>query len=258
MKAMALDACGCFPTGRHYAGIAHLLRSVARGLVEALSPEEAWQAMPIALIDVETTGRDASVDRVVELGIVIARGGAAVDRKNWLVNPGRPIPAEASAVHKITDDVVKDAPTFDAVARDIAAALAGCIPAAYNAPFDRAFVHAEVARAAFSLSSEDVPPAMRRDVEWIDPLIWAREIQRDEKSRALGDVAARLGIALANAHRASDDAEAALRVLFALGKDVRVPRAYGAFVQEQRRLALAQADERRRWQAMRDANRGST
>jgi hypothetical protein len=44
----------------------------------------------------------------------------------------------------------------------------------------------------------------------------------------------------------------------ALGKDVRVPRTYAAFVQEQKRLALAQADERRRWQAMRDANRGST
>ena len=62
---------------------------------------------------------------------------------------------------------------------------------------------------------------------------------------AWGEVAARLGITLDNAHRASDDADAALRVLLALGRDVRVPRAYGALVQEQRRLAMAQADERR-------------
>ena len=76
------------------------------------------------------------------------RGGEIVERRNWLVNPGRPIPKEASEVHKITDDDVKDAPPFAAVAGEIAAMLAGCIPAAYNAAFDRAFLGNEVARAA--------------------------------------------------------------------------------------------------------------
>jgi DNA polymerase-3 subunit epsilon len=237
MRASALlDACGCFPTGRHYAGIAHLLRAVTRGLLEQLAADSAWIDMPIALIDVETTGKDASVDRVVEVGIAIARGGAIVDRRNWLVNPGRPIPKEASDVHKITDDDVREAPPFETVAREVIAMLEGCVPAAYNAAFDRAFLGSELARAGLPL---------RRDVEWLDPLVWARELQQGEKSRALGEVAARLGIALENAHRASDDAEAALRVLLALGRDVRVPRTYAAFVQEQRRLAMAQADERR-------------
>jgi DNA polymerase-3 subunit epsilon len=233
---VSLDACGCFPTGRHYAGIAHLLRAVVRGLVEELSSDAPWTDLPIALVDVETTGMDASADRIVEVGVAFARGGAIVDRRNWLVNPGRPIPKEASDVHKITDDAVKDAPRFEAIAAEVAAALAGCIPAAYNAAFDRAFVSSELARAGLSL---------RRDVEWLDPLVWARELQQGEKSRALGEVAARLGITLENAHRASDDAEAALRVLLALGRDVRVPRTYAALVQEQRRLSLAQADERR-------------
>jgi DNA polymerase-3 subunit epsilon len=233
---VALDACGCFPTGRHYAGIAHLLRAVVRGLVEELAGDAPWSEMPIALVDVETTGKDASADRVVEVGIAFARGGAILDRRNWLVNPGRPIPKEASDVHKITDEEVKDAPRFEAIAAEVAAALSGCIPAAYNAAFDRAFLSGELARAGLSL---------RRDVEWLDPLVWARELQQGEKSRALGEVAARLGISLENAHRASDDAEAALRVLLALGRDVRVPRTYAALVQEQRRLALAQADERR-------------
>jgi DNA polymerase III subunit epsilon len=239
VRAVALDACGCFPTGRHYAGIAHLLRTVVRGLMEEHAPETPWAELPIALIDVETTGKDASMDRVVEVGIVIARGGEVVERRNWLVNPGRPIPKEASDVHKITDDQVKDAPAFEAVALEVTAMLAGCVPAAYNASFDRAFLGNELARAGHVL---------RKDVEWLDPLVWARELQQGEKSRALGEVAARLGIALENAHRASDDAEAALRVLFVLGRDVRVPRSYAAIVQEQRRLALAQADERRmRW-----------
>jgi DNA polymerase-3 subunit epsilon len=120
--------------------------------------------------------------------------------------------------------------------------LEGCLPAAYNAAFDKAFLTNELARAGRTV---------RRDVEWVDPLVWARELQQGEKSRALGEVAARLGIAIENAHRASDDAEAALRVLFALGRDVRVPPTYGAFVLEQRRLSLAQADERRmRWRGV--------
>jgi DNA polymerase-3 subunit epsilon len=241
VRAVSLDACGCFPTGRHYAGIAHLLRAVTRGLVEDLPPDGSWVEMPIVLLDVETTGKDPSADRVIEVGVAVARGGVVVHRQNWLVNPGRPIPKESIEVHKITDDDVKDAPPFEAVAAEVQAALAGCIPAAYNAAFDKAFIASELARAGL---------ALRRDVEWLDPLVWARELQQGERSRALSEVAARLGIAHENAHRASDDAEAALRVLLALARDVRVPRAYGALVQEQRRLALAQADERRlRWRS---------
>lgn len=248
MRALSLDGCGCFPTGRHYPGIAHVLRAVTRGLMQELEAEAVWAELPIALLDVETTGRDASVDRIVEVGIAIARGGEIVQRTNWLVNPGRPIPKEASDVHRITDDDVKDAPAFGAVAREIASALAGCVPAAYNAAFDRAFLGNELARAG--LATEELPSALKRDVEWVDPLVWARELHQDEKSRALADVAARLGIALENAHRAMDDAEAALRVLLAFGRDMRVPRTYAAFIREQRRLAMDQADERRlKWRA---------
>jgi DNA polymerase-3 subunit epsilon len=248
MRAGSLDACGCFPTGRHYPGIAHVLRAVTRGLIQELEAEATWASLPIALLDVETTGRDASVDRIVEVGIAIARGGEIVERKNWLVNPGRPIPKEASDVHKITDDDVKDAPPFEAVAHEIVATLMGCIPAAYNAAFDRAFLANEIARTGLSI--EAPPSALRKDVEWVDPLVWARELQQGEKSRALTEVAARLGIALENAHRAMDDAEAALRVLLALGRDVRVPTTYAAFIREQRRLAMDQADERRlKWRA---------
>ena len=243
MRGVAFEACGCFPTGRHYAGIAHLLRTVVRGLAGDMAPDAPWSDLPIALVDVETTGTDASADRVVEVGVAVSRGGQVVERKNWLVNPGRLIPKEATDVHKITDDLVKDAPAFAGVAREIVAMLVGCVPAAYNAAFDQAFLRSEIARAG--LAEEELPPALRKNVEWIDPLVWARELQQGERSRALGEVASRLGIAHDNAHRASDDAEAALRVMLALGRDVRVPQTYAALVQEQRRLAMAQSDERR-------------
>lgn len=239
------DGCGCFPTGRHYPGIAHLLRTIVRGLAEEFTAETPWSEIDIALLDVETTGRDAAIDRVVEIGVVIGRAGGLVLRKNWLVNPGVPIPASATEVHGIKDDDVKDAPTFGGVADELAELLRAKVPAAYNANFDKTFLLSEFARLGPRTGT--LAPALRRDTEWIDPLVWARELQSEERSRALGDVAARLGITLENAHRAADDAEAALKVFYALARDPRVPRPYGALVQEQRRLALAQADERRMW-----------
>src|SRR6478672_3492616 len=99
MRASLTDGCGCFPTGRHYAGIAHLLRTVVRGLAEDLGVVDApWIDIPIALLDVETTGRDPSADRVVEIGVVVGRGGEVIARYNWLINPGMPIPEEARQI----------------------------------------------------------------------------------------------------------------------------------------------------------------
>ncbi len=242
------DGCGCFPTGRHYPGIAHLLRVTVRGLAEEFAADVPWDDLPVAMLDVETTGRDSGQDRVIELGVVVGRRGEVVAKYNWMVNPGRPIAPDAQAVHGISDADVATAPTFEAIAHEVRKALEGCVPAAYNAAFDRAFLHAEFARAGTGAGSgSGAAPALRREVEWIDPLVWARELQSDQRSRTLVDVAARLGVKLENAHRASDDAEAALHVLFKLGKDARVPHVYGAFVQEQRRLSLMQADERRMW-----------
>jgi DNA polymerase-3 subunit epsilon len=250
MRAVIPDSCGCFPSGKHYPGIAHLLRTVARGLVAELLADAPWIDLPVALIDLETTGRDASVDRIVEVGIVIGQGGVVIRRANWLINPGIPIPDEARAVHGISDDDVRNEPRFEAVAHEIAAALEGSIPAAYNASFDRAFLVNELVRAGYAPALDAAPiPAFRREVVWVDPLVWARELQREERSKALGDVAARLGVALENAHRASDDAEAALKVLYLLAADARVPKIHAAFVQEQRRLSQIQSDERRFWKS---------
>ena len=244
--ALLVDGCGCFPTGRHYPGIAHLLRVTVRGASEEFAAEMPWSEIPIAMLDVETTGRDPITDRVVELGVVVGLRGEVVRRHNWMVNPQRPIADDAKAVHGISDDDVKDAPTFAQIAPELLAALKGTVLAAYNANFDKAFVLSEIERAEVETAEVG---ALQRKVEWLDPLVWARELYAEERSRTLGDMAARLGIKLENAHRASDDAEAALGVLYKLATDARMPRAYGAFVQEQRRLSLKQADERRLWRS---------
>ena len=244
MRASA-DAGGCFPTGRHYPGIAHLVRARARGTVEEYGTDTSMRDLPFVSIDVEATGLDPNEDRVIEVAcVVFARG--EVERFGWLVNPGRPISEESRAVHNISDDDVRDKPPFAAVASEILAVLKRGVPLAYNAEFDRAFLTAEFARAGASTS--DVS-ALRKGVDWLDPLIWARELQQSEKSKSLSAVAERLGIEAGTAHRAVDDAHTAGRVLLTFFGDSRVPSSYAAFVQEQRRLARVHKDERQFWRS---------
>jgi DNA polymerase-3 subunit epsilon len=239
------EGTGCFPTGRHYPGIAHLLRIVVAGLAEEFTGDTHLDELTFIAIDTETTGRDPEVDRAVEIACVVFQRGAVVAKKSWIVNPGRPIPKEASDVHGINDDAVRDAPGFAAIALELIETLGAAIPVAYNAEYDRKVLAAELSRAGIAPAS--LPPALRRNVEWIDPLIWARELQRAEKSRALSEVAQRLGIPLEHAHRATDDAEATLHVFSAFRRDPRVPKTYGALVQEQRRLARLFDEERKVW-----------
>jgi DNA polymerase-3 subunit epsilon len=239
------DACGCFPTGRHYPGIAHLLKVRVVGVASEHDGTTPWSELPVAMIDTETTGRDANLDRVVEVGVVIALRGQVVSRWSRLINPGRPIPPEVTAVHGITDADVAEAPSFAEIAAELLDFIGNAIPAAYNAGFDKGFILAELDRAG--LRPPAPPPIARREVEWIDPLPFARELYKHEESRALGEMAKRLGVALVNAHRATDDAEAAIQVLYAMAKDVRVPKAYSGLVQEQRRLAREQDEARKLW-----------
>lgn len=87
---------------------------------------------PIAFIDLETTGINLGTDRIVEIAIVkiLPDGTRSVKRK--LVNPEMPIPKGASDVHGITDEMVKDAPTFKQVAHELKQMLDGCDLAGYN------------------------------------------------------------------------------------------------------------------------------
>jgi len=162
--------------------------------------------VPWIAIDTETTGREAGEHRIVEIGCVLFERGIARERHSWLLDPECPIPEEAIAVHGITDADVLGKPTFAAVASEVAAVLGRGVPLAYNAEFDQAFLHAEFVR----LGGSELMPVKRSTV-WLDPLSWARELQKEHKSRALGEVCERLGIQLERAHRATDDDGAVLQ-----------------------------------------------
>jgi DNA polymerase-3 subunit epsilon len=87
---------------------------------------------PIIFFDLETTGIDISRDRIVEISTVKIHPGGDREVKTRRINPEMPIPAEASAIHGITDDDVRDAPVFRAIAKSLAAYMEGCDLGGYN------------------------------------------------------------------------------------------------------------------------------
>ena len=87
---------------------------------------------PIIFFDLETTGVDTARDRIVEISMIkIMPDGEEITRTRRR-NPGMPIPAEATAVHGITDEDVKDAPTFAQVARSLEQFIRGCDFGGFN------------------------------------------------------------------------------------------------------------------------------
>ncbi|KIC90229.1 MULTISPECIES: 3'-5' exonuclease [unclassified Flavihumibacter] len=87
---------------------------------------------PIAFIDLETTGTNLGTDRIVEIAIVkIGKDGSKLVKRK-LINPEMPIPAGASDIHGITDEMVKDAPLFRQVANELKQFLENCDLAGYN------------------------------------------------------------------------------------------------------------------------------
>lgn len=247
------DACGCFPSGRHYPGIADRMAEIVtefHGLAEEFEPSTVWSQAPLAAIDFETTGLSPETDRVIEIGIACYEQGQQTDLKNWLVNPGIPVPEEARSVHKISDQELQGAPSFGEVFGQVCEVLSRRLPLSYNADFDRGFLLAEHRRlGSAALSMPELPPALRPKVTWLDPLVWVRELHRDQKGKKLADACARLGISLQNAHRAAGDAEAAAGVLLALAP--QMPSTYGELIRVQRRYAARQHIDMSVWRGKR-------
>ena len=110
---------------------------------------------PICFIDLETTGINVSTDRIVEIAIVKIGVDGTKQVKRRLVNPEMPIPKDSSEVHGITDEMVKDAPTFKALANEIKQFMEGADIGGYNSNrFDVPMLNEEFLRAGISADIE--------------------------------------------------------------------------------------------------------
>jgi DNA polymerase-3 subunit epsilon len=244
---------------------------LARILAPGFPPESDWTKLPLAVIDFETTGIDPAEHRIVEYGFALFDDGKFQQATQGLLNPGMPISEEASKVNGITDQDVADKPTFEQYFDELADVLRGRVPVAYNVEFDRNFLLNEVGRVIrkrliedarrnqqatitaevidSAMNPDDLPAAFRQNVEWIDPLVWARKIYKYEKGgNKLVTVCKRLNITIDRAHRADADAKAAGEVLLALAPKIEQP-SYYHLIKNQKDLAISQQRELERWLA---------
>lgn len=187
----------------------------------------AWHRELLVGFDLETTGTDPFSSRIVTAAVTEVKDGEPVRRREWLVNPGIPIPAGATAVHGITTEHAAAygspaAGSADQIAANLAGYWAKGVPVVvYNAPFDLSLLAAELRRYGLPplgerLGGGDIGPV-------VDPLIIDRSLDRYRKGkRTLEAACAVYGVALDGAHEAGADALAAVRVAYALAE--RFPR----------------------------------
>jgi len=105
---------------------------------------------PIAFLDLETTGIKVATDRIVEICILREQIDGSTKIKTLRINPEMPIPPEVTAIHGITDEDVKDCPTFKKVANELSQFLDNCDLAGFNSNhFDIPMLVEEFLRAGF-------------------------------------------------------------------------------------------------------------
>ena len=174
--------------------------------------------------DTETTGIKSDSDKIIEL----AAYDPILNRTfEQLINPQCPIPPEASAIHRITDEMVANMPTFGSVAQSFIEFCQGevILIAHNNDNFDLPFLRKEFARA-----NVDWP-------EWrfVDSLKWARRYRNDLPRHSLQFLREYYSIPANNAHRALDDVVVLEKIFSLMVDDLSIGNVYD-LLNQQRQL----------------------
>lgn len=186
------------------------------GLVPEAQGSPLLDDCAFAVVDVETTGMRASgSDRITEIAVVVVHGDRREVVLDSLVNPGRPIPPVISAITRITNEMVREAPSFADLADSLLAALAGRVFVAHNARFDWGFLSAELRRAR----------ALTLDGNRLCTVRLARRLLSGVRSCGLDNLTLHFGLENEARHRAAGDARVTADLLARL---LRLARAEGA------------------------------
>ncbi len=160
---------------------------------------------PLAIIDLETTGVNVAVDKIIEIAIVKLLPDGSTLKERKLINPQVVIPLCSSDVHGITNEMVKDAPTFKQVANEIKQFLDNCDLGGYNSNrFDIPMLIEEFLRAGLDFSMDGRKLV---DVQKIFHQMEQRTLSAAYKFYC--------NKTLINAHSAEADATATLEILHA-------------------------------------------
>jgi DNA polymerase-3 subunit epsilon len=153
--------------------------------------------LPTAFVDLETTGARAGFHRITEIAVVSVQPDGQSDTWTTLLNPGREIPLQISALTGIHDDMVADAPFFEDIARDLLARLDGHLFVAHNVRFDYGFL-----RSAFRALEMPFRPKRACTVQL------SRQLYPDQRRHNLDALMQRHALTCEPRHRALTDARA--------------------------------------------------
>lgn len=157
-----------------------------------------------AIVDIETCGSSFAYrkGRIIEIAILVHDGMSVVDTFSTLINPDCHITGFFTNISGITNEMVKDAPRFHDVAKDILSYLEGKIFVAHNVSFDYNFVKDEFASLGFKFRAETLCTVKL-----------SRKLIPGKRSYSLGNLCESLGIPIENRHRAEGDAVATAKLL---------------------------------------------
>lgn len=150
-----------------------------------------------AIVDIETTGGNASHSRITEIAIIIHDGTTVLERYETLVNPEKDIPPSIFGLTGINNEMVAHAPIFDDISEKVLEMLTDRVFVAHNVNFDYSFVHHQLAQAGFKWTARKLCTVRA-----------ARKIKPGLGSYSLGNLCNSLNIGLENRHRAGGDADA--------------------------------------------------
>lgn len=151
-------------------------------------------APSVAFVDLETTGANPATDRVTEIAIVKVTNGQLEYEWSQLVDPQMPIPPLITGFTGISDDMVRNQPTFSRVAAEVRERLEGCLFVAHNARFDYGFLKNEFARLGQRFSAKVLCTVKLSRALYpqfpkhgLDAIIARHDIVCTARHRALGD-----------------------------------------------------------------------
>ena len=154
-----------------------------------------------AIVDIETTGTNATYNCITEVAIYVHDGDKIVDEWHSLINPKREIPPFIIQMTGITNEMVADAPEFADVAEEIYTMLHDKIFVAHNAGFDYGFIKSHLLENGYELKSKKLCTVRL-----------SRKIFPGFKSYSLGRLCESLGVQIENRHRAAGDALATAKI----------------------------------------------
>ena len=150
-----------------------------------------------AIVDIETCGGRFNYPngRIIDICIVIHDGLSVVDKFSTLINPECYISSFYTSISGITNEMVKDAPTFAQVARKIVEYTEDRTFVAHNVSFDYNFIHGEFTALGYHFERKKLCTVQM-----------SRKLMPGYKSYSLGKLCDQIGITINNRHRAEGDA----------------------------------------------------